>query len=59
MAEFNVLSQAVERIFPEDDLGAGNFAHNGGDNPTGTVGATAYRAPEGIVNYSKTGRSLM
>ena len=26
MAEFNVLSQAVERIFPEDDLGPGAIA---------------------------------
>lgn len=40
-------------------VGAGNFAHNGGYNPTGTVGALAYRAAEGIVKYSKTGGSLV
>lgn len=40
-------------------VGAGNFAHNGGYNPTGTVGALAYRAAEGIVNYSKNGGSLV
>jgi gluconate 2-dehydrogenase alpha chain len=32
-------------------VGAGNFAHNSGYNPTGTVGALAYRAADGIVNY--------
>ncbi len=40
-------------------VGAGNFAHNGGYNPNGTVGALAYRAADGIVNYSKTGGSLV
>ncbi|MFY3793248.1 GMC family oxidoreductase [Ureibacillus sp. MALMAid1270] len=40
-------------------VGAGNFAHNGGYNPTGTVGALAYRCAEGIINYSKTGGSLV
>ncbi|WP_075619325.1 GMC family oxidoreductase [Paenisporosarcina indica] len=40
-------------------VGAGNFAHNGGYNPTGTVGALAYRSAEGIINYSKTGGSLV
>ncbi|MFC4411777.1 GMC family oxidoreductase [Chungangia koreensis] len=40
-------------------VGAGNFAHNGGYNPTGTVGALAYRAAEGIINYSKNGGSLV
>ena len=40
-------------------VGAGNFAHNGGYNPNGTVGALAYRAAEGIVKYSKTGGSLV
>ncbi len=39
-------------------VGAGNFAHNGGYNPTGTVGALAYRCAEGIINYSKAGGSL-
>ena len=40
-------------------VGAGNFAHNGGYNPTGTVGALAYRCAEGIINYSKSGGSLV
>jgi gluconate 2-dehydrogenase alpha chain len=40
-------------------IGAGNFAHNGGYNPTGTVGALAYRCAEGIINYSKNGGSLV
>ena len=31
-------------------VGAGNFAHNSGYNPTGTVGALAYRAADAIVN---------
>ena len=31
-------------------IGAGNFAHNSGYNPTGTVGALAYRAADAIVN---------
>jgi gluconate 2-dehydrogenase alpha chain len=30
-------------------VGAGSFAHNSGYNPTGTVGALAYRCAEGIV----------
>jgi len=40
-------------------VGAGNFAHNGGYNPTGTVGALAYKCAEGIINYSKSGGSLV
>ncbi|MDN3448993.1 GMC family oxidoreductase [Planococcus sp. APC 3906] len=40
-------------------VGAGNFAHNGGYNPTGTVGALAYRCAEGVINYSKNGGSLV
>ncbi len=40
-------------------VGAGNFAHNGGYNPTGTVGALAYRCAEGIINYSKNGGILV
>ena len=31
-------------------VGAGNFAHNSGYNPTGTVGALAFRAADAIVN---------
>lgn len=46
----------VENLFV---VGAGNFAHNGGYNPTATVGALAYRASEGIVKYSKDGGSLV
>lgn len=40
-------------------VGAGNFAHNGGCNPTGTVGALAYRCAEGILKYSKKSGSLV
>ncbi len=40
-------------------VGAGNFAHNGGYNPTGTVGALAYRCAEGVIKYSKDGGSLV
>jgi gluconate 2-dehydrogenase alpha chain len=40
-------------------LGAATFAHNGGANPTGTVGALAYRAAEGIIKYSKSGGILV
>ncbi|WP_026570217.1 MULTISPECIES: GMC family oxidoreductase [Sediminibacillus] len=32
-------------------VGASAFAHNGGYNPTGTVGALAYRAAEGILKF--------
>lgn len=40
-------------------VGAGNFAHNGGCNPTATVGALAYRCAEGIIKYSRSGGSLV
>ncbi|TYS51038.1 GMC family oxidoreductase [Bacillus infantis] len=40
-------------------VGASAFAHNGGYNPTGTVGAFAYRAAEGIIKYSKQGGALV
>ncbi|MDE0583025.1 GMC family oxidoreductase [Planococcus sp. A6] len=40
-------------------VGAGNFAHNGGYNPTGTVGALAYRCAEGVIKYSQEGGSLV
>ena len=39
-------------------VGASSFAHNSGYNPTGTVGALAYRAAEGIIQYSKKGGQL-
>jgi gluconate 2-dehydrogenase alpha chain len=32
-------------------VGASNFPQNAGFNPTGTVGALAYRAADGIVNH--------
>lgn len=38
--------------------GASSFVHNGGGNPTATVGALAYRAAEGIVKYAKDGGML-
>ncbi|PAF53525.1 GMC family oxidoreductase [Helicobacter sp. 13S00482-2] len=40
-------------------VGAGNFAHNSGYNPTGTAGALAYRCAEGIIKYHKKGGSLI
>lgn len=40
-------------------VGASAFAHNGGMNPTGTVGALAYRAAEGIQNYLENGGQLV
>jgi gluconate 2-dehydrogenase alpha chain len=40
-------------------VGACNFPQNAGFNPTGTVGALAYRAAEGILKYHKTGGSLV
>ncbi|MEK3889901.1 GMC family oxidoreductase [Bacillus sp. FSL K6-3431] len=39
-------------------VGASAFPHNSGYNPTGTLGALAYRAAEGIVQYSKNGGQL-
>ncbi|WP_077325461.1 GMC family oxidoreductase [Virgibacillus siamensis] len=39
-------------------VGASAFAHNGGYNPTGTVGALAYRAAEGIMKFNKKGGML-
>lgn len=40
-------------------VGAGNFPHNGGCNPTGTVGALAYRCADGVLKYSKKSGSLV
>jgi gluconate 2-dehydrogenase alpha chain len=40
-------------------VGACNFPQNAGFNPTGTVGALAYRAAEGILQYHKTGKALV
>ena len=40
-------------------VGAGNFTHNGGCNPTGTVGALGYRCAEGILKYSKKSGMLV
>jgi gluconate 2-dehydrogenase alpha chain len=40
-------------------VGACNFPQNAGFNPTGTVGALAYRAAEGILKYRKTGAELV
>lgn len=40
-------------------VGASAFPHNSGYNPTGTVGALAYRAAEGIAKYLKSGGSLV
>lgn len=40
-------------------IGSSAFPHNSGYNPTGTVGALAYRAAEGMMKYSKQGGSLV
>ena len=40
-------------------VGACNFPQNAGFNPTGTVGALAYRAAEGVIKFSKNGGSLL
>jgi gluconate 2-dehydrogenase alpha chain len=40
-------------------VGAGNFPHNGGCNPTDTVGALAYRCAEGILKYTSKEGSLV
>ncbi|SFB01965.1 GMC oxidoreductase [Lentibacillus halodurans] len=40
-------------------VGASAFAHNGGYNPTGTVGALAYRAAEGIVTFMDSNEQLV
>src|SRR5699024_1980833 len=39
-------------------VGAGNFAHNSGYNPTGTVGALAYRCAEGVITFAEEGGRL-
>ncbi|MGE7915677.1 GMC family oxidoreductase [Lysinibacillus xylanilyticus] len=46
----------VENLFA---VSAGSFAHNSGYNPTGTLGALAYRCAEGVVKYSKSSGSLV
>lgn len=45
----------MENVFV---VGASAFPHNSGYNPTGTVGALAYRAAEGVLAYSKQGGIL-
>jgi gluconate 2-dehydrogenase alpha chain len=40
-------------------VGASAFPHNSGYNPTGTVGALAYRAAEGILSYRQKGEALV
>ena len=40
-------------------VGASAFPQNAGFNPTGTVGALAYRAAEGILKFHKTGKALV
>ena len=39
-------------------VGAGNFQHNSGYNPTATVGALAYRCADGIIKYAEDNRRL-
>ena len=39
-------------------LSAVQTSHNGGYNPTGTVGALAYRAADGIKMYLEDNRQL-
>ncbi len=40
-------------------VGASNFNHQGGSNPTSTAGAIAYKSAEGIIKYHKKGGSLV
>ncbi|CAI6075911.1 GMC family oxidoreductase [Cohnella sp. JJ-181] len=40
-------------------VGASAFPHNSGYNPTGTVGALAYRTAEGIIKYRQKGGMLV
>ncbi|EFM12437.1 Gluconate 2-dehydrogenase (acceptor) [Paenibacillus curdlanolyticus YK9] len=40
-------------------VGASAFPHNSGYNPTGTVGALAYRTAEGIMTYRNKGGLLV
>lgn len=40
-------------------VGASAFGHNSGYNPTGTVGALAYRAVEGILKYHDKGGQVI
>lgn len=40
-------------------VGASSFPQNSGYNPTGTVGALAYRAAEGIITYRSKGGLLV
>lgn len=40
-------------------VGASNFPHNGGCNPTGTVGALGFRCAEGILKYAKSGGGML
>src|SRR5690625_432758 len=40
-------------------VGGSAYAHQSGYNATHTLGALAYRASEGIINYSKDGGSLV
>ncbi|WP_010648010.1 GMC family oxidoreductase [Oceanobacillus massiliensis] len=46
----------VDNVFV---VGASAFVHNGGYNPTGTVGALAYRAAEGIQQFIENGGQLV
>ncbi|MGE5702800.1 MAG: GMC oxidoreductase, partial [Clostridia bacterium] len=46
----------VENVFV---VGASSFPQNSGYNPTGTVGALAYRAAEGILKYHKSGGGMV
>lgn len=40
-------------------ISAGNFPHNSGRNPTGTLGALAYRSADGIIKFSQKGGLLV
>lgn len=54
----NTYSQVwdMENVFV---LGASTFANQSGVNPTGTLGALAYRAAEGILKYKQQGGLLV
>ncbi|WP_373895530.1 GMC family oxidoreductase [Virgibacillus natechei] len=46
----------VDNVFV---IGASAFVHNGGYNPTGTLGALAYRAAEGILRFREEDDQLV
>lgn len=54
----NTYSQVwdMENVFV---VGGSSFPHFGNSNPTETIGAFAYRATEGMINYLKGDGGLL